>query len=79
MARMRTILQAVNQIREQDPGSSISEHWLRCLVRSGKLPCHRAGAKYLVDLDALEDFLVNPPREASPVVPEYGKLRQIKA
>ncbi|MHB1406710.1 MAG: hypothetical protein ACYCV0_14115 [Desulfitobacteriaceae bacterium] len=76
MPRMRTIAQAVQAIKADDPESKLSEWWLRQLVKSGKLKCHRAGNKYLVDLDALMRFLENPPN-AEEVTRPYGVLRRI--
>jgi hypothetical protein len=74
---MRTIKQAVQSIKEQDPESCISEWWLRQLVKSGKLKCHKAGNKYLIDIDCLEEFLVNPPSET--LKKPLGILRKIEA
>lgn len=61
MARFRTIKETVRAIKENDPDTCISEWWLRQIVKSGKLKCHRAGNRYLIDLDFLEEFLKNPP------------------
>lgn len=77
MPRIRTIMQTVQCLKQQDPGSCVSEWWLRQLIKTGKLKCHKAGNKFLIDLDYLEEFLKNPPSEPS-VINEYGKLRQVK-
>lgn len=76
MAKMRTIKQAIQTIKEKDPGSCFSEWWLRQLVKSGKLKCHRAGNRYLVDIDSLDEFLKNPPI-AEEVKQPYGIVRKI--
>lgn len=76
MARMRTIKQAIQSIKEQDPESCFSEWWLRQLVRSGKLKSHRAGNRYLIDLDFLEEYLKNPPRSEENKRP-LGVIRKI--
>lgn len=76
MPRMRTITQAVQAIKQADPESSLSEWWLRQLVKFGKLKCHRAGNKYLIDLDFLEEFLKNPP-STEDVKQTYGIVRKI--
>lgn len=78
MARMRTIKQTVQQIKEHDPESCFSEWWLRQLVKSGKLKCHRAGNRYLIDMDYLDEFLKNPPinEEAKQ---QYGIVRKINS
>jgi len=72
---MRTIKQAIQSIKEQDPESCFSEWYLRKIVKSGKLKCHRAGNRYLIDIDLLEEYLKNPPsiQEVKP----FGVLRKI--
>ena len=57
MARMRTISQTMKYLKEKDPDTSITEWWLRSMLRSGELKSHRAGNKYLVHLDYLELYL----------------------
>lgn len=78
MTRIRTIKQAVQSIKEQDPESCISEWWLRQLVKTGKFKCHRAGNRYVIDLDRLLEFLKNPPVEETAKKP-LGILRKIEA
>lgn len=55
MKRIRTLQGAVVEIRAMDPGTAITMHHLRALVRMGVIPCQRAGRKYLV---AIEDILI---------------------
>ena len=76
-ARMRTIKQAVGEIKQEDPRSCVSEWYLRQLVKSGKLKCHKAGNKYLLDLDSLEEFLKNPP-VIDKLGPQSGTLRRVQ-
>lgn len=77
MPRMRTINQAVQAIKALDPESSVSEWWLRQLVKSGKLKCHRAGNRYLIDIDFfLEEFLKNPSNTEE-TKKFYGVVRKI--
>lgn len=54
MKHIRTIQGAFYAIREADPGTAITMHQLRALVRGGKIPSQKAGNKYLV---AVEDIL----------------------
>lgn len=77
MARMRTLKQAVQYLKQQDPGSCVSEWWLRQLAKSGRIKTHKAGSKYLLDLDYLINFLQNPPDEAREDDTSYGKLRKV--
>jgi excisionase family DNA binding protein len=77
LARIRTIKGAAAHQKEKDPGTMVGEWFIRQLILSGKLKCHRSGNRYLVDLDRLEAYLENPPEEKSAVV-EYGKLRKVQ-
>lgn len=72
---MRTIKQAIQSIKESDPETCFSEWWLRKLVKSGKLKCHRAGNRYLIDIDSLDEFLKNPPVTVE--VKRLGILRKV--
>lgn len=79
MARMRTIRQTMEYLKEQDSDTAITEWGLRQLVKSGKLKTHRAGNKYLINLDYLIQFLNNPPMEEKEESENnYGTLRQVK-
>lgn len=59
--RMRTITEAANWIREQDPDTAFTKTALRRLIVSGKLPHVKVGQKYLVNLETLEAFLRTKP------------------
>ncbi len=76
MARLRTIHEAHAHLKQQDPGTGITLHFLRCLAVRGEIPTVRAGRKYLIDIDALQEHLVNRPvpttRER-----EYGAIRPV--
>lgn len=61
--RLRTIEEAARAIREIDPGTALTRTALRRWVISGELPSTRAGRKYLVDLDRLEQYLFSPTAE----------------
>lgn len=77
MARMRTIKQTVEELITRDPDTAITEWWLRRMVKSGKLKHHKAGAKYLIDIDYLEEYLKNPPEVESVQALEIGILRKV--
>jgi len=57
MARLRTINEAYAHLKQQDPGTGITLHFLRCLAVRGEIPTVRAGRKYLLDIDALSEHL----------------------
>ena len=54
---MRTIDQAAEWLRANDPETAFTKTALRRLVTTGELPCVRVGQKYLVSLETLEDYL----------------------
>jgi hypothetical protein len=64
MTRMRGIKAAVDYLKAQDPETAVTEFWLRCLLKTGAVPYHRAGKRFLVNIDALELYLANPPVKA---------------
>ena len=55
--RMRTINEAVAHFQETDPDTSLTKTAVRRLVVSGIVPSAMIGTKYLVSLEALEDYL----------------------
>lgn len=57
MPRMRTIDQAAEWMRANDPETAFTKTALRRLVTTGELPCVRIGQKYLVSLEILENYL----------------------
>ena|ERR1035437_7357810 len=67
MKRMRTIKGAIAEIKQEDPYSCITEHFLRQLIWQGKLQPCKAGNKNLIDMDELIDFLGNHANSTPPV------------
>lgn len=64
MRHIRTIQGVVDAIRSEDPGTAITAHHLRALVRMGAIPSQKAGSKYLVAIeDVLEYFQATPKKE----------------
>ncbi len=57
MIRMRTAAGVMDIIREQDPKTQITEYAIRRMIASGKIPVTRCGRKYLVDADAMIEFI----------------------
>ena len=72
MPRMRTIDQAFVHIQEQDNETALTKTALRRLVVTGALTSVRVGAKYLLDLDSIEELLMlGDTRTANPTE-NYG-------
>ena len=78
MARMRTVNQVMEYLRRKDPNSAITEWWLRENLRNGTIHHHKAGNKYLINLDYLEEFLNNPSRIEDDENETYGTIRKVK-
>lgn len=67
MTRIRTIDGAYKYILENDQESAITKTAFRRLIVSGKIPSFKQGVKYLVNLDAVDDYLggmFNPGEKA---------------
>jgi len=78
IVRMRTIKQAFIYLKKEDPESSISEYYLRCLVKQKKIPVFNTGVKFLINLDKLIDYLNSEfSEEENLPFNDYGKLRRI--
>jgi len=82
--RMRTINEAAAAFREIDPETAVTPYFIRQLVLNDLILYTKAGNRYLISLDALEDYLRNPQAENSPkerqIFPhDYGRLLRIEA
>ena len=49
--RMRTPAKIVAELKALDPGTEVTEHYVRGLVRDGAVPVVWAGSKALINLD----------------------------
>ena len=57
MTHVRTIKEAAAYFKERDPGTCLTETAIRTLIRKGEIPYTSVGKKYLVTIEALEEFL----------------------
>ena len=57
LPRMRTIKEAIKEIKLEDPHSCMTEHALRRFILDGTIPSVRAGGKYLINIDKLNEYL----------------------
>lgn len=76
MARMRGIKATIDYLKNQDPDTAVTEFWLRGILNSGAVPYHKAGKRFLVNLDALEAYLANPPVQMTEEV-EPPRIRRV--
>ena len=72
--RLRTLEQAHAELLAVDPNCALAKTALRRMVIAGQIPSVRVGAKYLVDIDRLPEYLF-PATEDKPKA--AGKIRPI--
>lgn len=63
LPRMRTVKEAVAEIKTIDPDTAVTFYQVRRLVLRGVLPTVSAGNKRLINLDLLIEYLQNPTAE----------------
>ncbi|MGN0107741.1 MAG: hypothetical protein ACI4A5_08600 [Hominilimicola sp.] len=56
---MRGIKQAIEELKQLDPNTALTEKALRRLVLTGAIPSVRIGTKYLINMDLLNNYLYN--------------------
>lgn len=66
LPRMRTVREAVAMIKAEDPGTAISEHAIRGLIKSGKLPIVQSGRRFLINYDGLLSYLTLSEEQSNP-------------
>ena len=60
LPRMRTVKEAVAELKAIDEHTAVTEYHIRQLALSGVLPRVQAGKKLLINLDLLIEYLTNP-------------------
>lgn len=75
--RMRTAPKIVAEIKALDPGSEVTEHYIRQLVRAGTVPVVWAGTKALINLDDVLELLRLGTNRAEPAPCTVGGIRQV--
>ena len=77
-----TVKDAVHKIKEDCPGTAITENYLRQLIKDGILPELKAGNKVLINLDVLIEYLTDPTAEKiqpKAKVYSFGGIRPVAA
>lgn len=57
MCKIRTLTQAINELKEKDKNCCLTLSALRRMIRNNEIPYFKSGVKYLVDLDSLPKSL----------------------
>lgn len=55
--RMRTVKEAIEELKAIDPQTAVREYFLRDLVAQNAIPVVRAGRKILINFDKLLEYL----------------------
>jgi len=74
---MRTAERVLEIIREGDPDTEITLHYIRNLINSGKIPVVYAGRKKLVDADKMIDYIGNAYEAVPSEQVRPGEIRQV--
>ena len=81
MLRIRMMKEAYEEIKKADPGTAITMNYICKLIISGAVPSMRAGSRYLINMDDLENYLANPQRQELDRIRQFqqagGKIRRI--
>lgn len=70
--QMRTIKQLADHYKALDPETALTKSAIRRLIISGAVPHTMAGSKYLVAVEAFEDYLQHGDTQNSQPVPVNG-------
>lgn len=76
MLRVRTINEAIRELKQSDPGTSFTAHALRLKIKQGQIPHMLIGKRYLIDMNILEDYLKGQLDTVSPPV-RTGVIRPV--
>ena len=57
--RLRRISDVMNEIREEDPETDVSQYVIKELLKSGKITCMKYGNAWLVNLDELYSYFID--------------------
>ena len=72
MPRMRTATGALEIIKQQDPGTAVTLHYIRQLISSGKVPFVPVGRKKLINVDELLAYLERPANKSQVEISGFG-------
>ena len=59
MPRMRTAKKVLAEIKQADPDTEVTLHYIRALIRAEAVPVVCCGRKKLVNVDAVMELLAN--------------------
>lgn len=77
MTRMRSIQDAFQMMKAEDPETRVTICMLRRLVAEGKVPSIKSGRKILLNYDTLLAYLSRPSDDLGSEEPETGAIRPV--
>ena len=75
--RMRTASKIVAEIKAMDPGSEVTEYYIRQLTKEGAVTVVWAGNKALINLDDVLDLLRTGTDRAQKEIPTAAGIRRV--
>lgn len=75
--RMRTISKIVAEIKALDPGSEVTEFYIRQLAKEGTVPVVWAGRKALINLDDVLNLMRLGTAPTKAETPAVGGIRRV--
>lgn len=78
LLRMRTAAGVLDIIKEQDPDTEVTLHYIRNLIKTGKVPVTPVGRKKLVDADAVMEYIAaGESTSVAKAVEQSGQIRRV--
>ena len=75
--RMRTAPGVLEAIREEDPETELTEHYIRYLIRAELVPVLKVGKKKLVSVDDVMEYLSKSAGAPVPAPAPTGEIRPV--
>ena len=75
--RMRTVSKLVAEIKALDPGSDVTEYYVRQLAKAGTVRTVWAGTKALIDMDEMLELLRTGTDRAQKEIPTAAGIRRV--
>ena len=79
LPRMRTLDECAVMLRELDPDTAVSKHYVRRLAITGEIPTVMCGRKRLINFDKLIEYLNEPHNESATMysMPTCSGIRKV--
>lgn len=75
--QMRTIAEAYQELKKQDPNTALTLYALQTLIKNGAIPSVCIGKKRLVNLQTVTGYLQGEIKQIQPQTVSYGQMRAV--